>query len=410
MKHAMHSFGKQNATEQLAMSGCWRGLNHPSSCVAAWEPLRLIGLIQVASCLLVSIICLSLPVPAWSATWPLPVSGYSTSVGFHETYTAGASRFVHSGIDVPASAGMQISCPLAARVRFTGTVPSGDSRVEGSAAQTTMKAVSVEMDDGRVITLMPFDSISVTIGQVVEEGQSLGTLSAHGDVSSDAPHLHMGLKRGSTYYDPLELFGLLPANATIAEQGEPAAAAAAAANDSAGNEPAAESSVSQPAATIDSESEAADAARREEVPAETPLAVTAPVGAAHMPEVQEEPFGSISSGVRSGITLQDESSAVHPLIDALAGIVGACGEQASMLVASLGGVAHDGQVPALALVAIAVVAALGVVAAVLVVVGRIGVRLSKGLPVSFHRAFGHIRGRLAKLYREARHQQGRGYG
>lgn len=70
---------------------------------------------------------------------------------------------------------MQISSPLAGTVRFTGTVPSGDSRIGGSSSARTMKAVSIELADGRAISLMPFASIAVREGQSVIEGQALGT-------------------------------------------------------------------------------------------------------------------------------------------------------------------------------------------------------------------------------------------
>ncbi len=70
-----------------------------------------------------------------------------------------------------------------------------------------MNAVSIKLDDGRTVTLMPFASTSVEVGDAVEEGQLLGTLAASGDRSSSATHLHMGLKDSAGYYDPMELFG-----------------------------------------------------------------------------------------------------------------------------------------------------------------------------------------------------------
>lgn len=145
---------------------------------------------------------------AYAATWPVPTSELSASVAFHETYSAGDKSYVHSGIDIPASAGMQISSPQAGTVRYTGAVPSGDSRIDGGSSQKTMNAVSIEIEDGRIITLMPFSAINVSTGDHVSEGECLGTLAPSGDVSSAQTHLHVGLKSGRSYYDPMSLFGI----------------------------------------------------------------------------------------------------------------------------------------------------------------------------------------------------------
>lgn len=146
--------------------------------------------------------------PALAATWPVPTSALSATLAFHQSYSAGSNSYVHSGIDIPASAGLQIISPLAGTVRFTGAVPSGDSRTGGTSSDKTMNAVSIELRDGRSVTLMPFASIGVREGQAVAEGAPLGTLAASGDVSTSAPHLHMGYKQGSRYLDPLLLFGM----------------------------------------------------------------------------------------------------------------------------------------------------------------------------------------------------------
>ena len=168
---------------------------------------------KILPCLALAAISLCSPFAvghAYAATWPVPTSELSAIVGFHETYSAGDKSYVHSGIDISASAGMQISSPQAGTVRYTGAVPSGDSRIGGSSPSKTMNAVSIEIEGGRVITLMPFSNINVSQGDYVGEGACLGTLAAEGDVSCTQSHLHMGLKKGSTYYDPMTLFGILP--------------------------------------------------------------------------------------------------------------------------------------------------------------------------------------------------------
>ena len=162
---------------------------------------------------------------ALAATWPLSVSRLSPSVHFHDTYTAGDKSYAHSGIDIPASAGLQISAPLAGKVRYTGAVPSGDSRVGSSGSGSTMQAVSIELSDGRVVTLMPLASCCVSEGETVGESQAVGVLAGTGDPSSSEAHLHMGLKKGGRYYDPMTLFGAAPMSASARDSSTAAAAA-----------------------------------------------------------------------------------------------------------------------------------------------------------------------------------------
>lgn len=172
------------------------------------SPARCRRLARACALSMISLCLLFVAHTAHAATWPVPTSGLSATLAFHQSYTAGDNSYVHSGIDIPASAGMQISAPLAGTVRFTGTVPSGDSKTGGTSSQRTMQAVSVEVAGGRVVTLMPFATTQVQVGQQVAEGAPLGTLAASGDVSTPGTHLHMGYRQGTTYLDPMLLFGV----------------------------------------------------------------------------------------------------------------------------------------------------------------------------------------------------------
>jgi murein DD-endopeptidase MepM/ murein hydrolase activator NlpD len=191
-------------TRRLSYGGC------ASRDLGSFSPLqRLVALAFV--CVFVELISLCSPFvtqPAYAVTSPVSTSPLSATVMFHQTYSAGCRSYVHSGIDIPASAGMQISSPLAGTVRFTGSVPSGDSRWDDSVQVQTMNAVSIEVENNRVITLMPFSTIDVTEGQSVSEGMALGILAPSGDCSSSSSHLHLGYKHGRTYLDPMTLFGL----------------------------------------------------------------------------------------------------------------------------------------------------------------------------------------------------------
>ncbi|NTU88497.1 MAG: M23 family metallopeptidase [Actinobacteria bacterium] len=140
------------------------------------------------------------PLSAFAA-WPLAGSP-QIACGFNETYCSGDTQIVHHGVDIPAGAGDAVFAPQAGIVSFIGTVPASDA-TEGQ----TMQAVSLMLGDGRILTLMPFARIDVETGASVDVGDALGTLAATGDRSVSGAHLHMGLKSGGMYYDPLELLG-----------------------------------------------------------------------------------------------------------------------------------------------------------------------------------------------------------
>lgn len=258
--------------------------------------------------------------PAHAATWPVPTSELSATLAFHQSYTAGIESYVHSGIDIPASAGMQISSPLAGTVRFTGTVPSGDSRTGGTSSGKTMNAVSIELRDGRVITLMPFATVNVREGQAVGEGTSLGTLAASGDVSTAATHLHMGYKQGSSYLDPMQLFGVT------------SAAPAGAAAEQAAQLPAA--NMGAPAPDM--------AAEASSIPQEQFDAASA---SQSVPETNAESFGSIETGSYELAPREAQAPAANPIAAAFEWLLAACGGQLAALGAALASLSQGTGIP-----------------------------------------------------------------
>ena len=142
---------------------------------------------------------------AYAATMPVGSPQADPSLGFHDSYMYKGSRCVHSGADISAAASSAVKAPVNAVVSFVGRVPSGDLS-SGASGGETMNAVSLKMGDGRTVTLMPLKAITVAAGDAVCEGMPVGSLAAQGDRSSKATHLHMGLKKGSVYYDPMSLF------------------------------------------------------------------------------------------------------------------------------------------------------------------------------------------------------------
>ena len=312
---------------------------------------------------------------AYAATWPVPTSGLSASVLFHETYSAGDKNYVHSGIDIPASAGMQISSPQAGTVRYTGAVPSGDSRVgQGSSSQKTMNAVSVELQDGRVITLMPFSDISVSRGDYVEEGESLGTLAPGGDPSSPQTHVHMGLKDGRIYYDPMSLFGA--ASHDLSQDGSSAG----------------DFAVIDAAREFVSPQVVQDSTL--ELSAQEFMSDVSAVQEAELETVPQESFGMIESGAYDWSPVAGKTpgfeSAIWTVVEP---VYLACRAQASDLICALSSVSHCVGVPLPVLLGICGVATALFVFALVVVVFRfisshVGEMWRKRIPPLFMRGGG----------------------
>ena len=155
-----------------------------------------------------------------SSAWPVPSPSLSVSLKFRDSYEFQNKVYTHCGIDIASDAGSQVCSPVNGTISFIGNVPASDSAVTSCADGETMRAISVALSDGRSVTLMPIQDESVSKGQSVSEGQVLATLAATGDRSSSFSHLHMGLKRGSVYYDPLTLFGMSSSSQDGATQNE----------------------------------------------------------------------------------------------------------------------------------------------------------------------------------------------
>lgn len=177
---------------------------HTRSCTFARRALLLMTL-----CVLV----VAFPTPTVAlASNPLGPKGASVSLDFEQTYKLDKKTFVHKGVDLSAVAGSTVSAPCPGTVSFVGDVPAGDSSLvaaRGSKPGKTMRAVSICIKGGKTVTFMPFSKSSVSVGQTVKEGEQLGVLASSGDRSSSKTHLHMGLKKGSTYFDPKCLLGIV---------------------------------------------------------------------------------------------------------------------------------------------------------------------------------------------------------
>lgn len=163
---------------------------------------------------------IALAKPAWAAAgWPLDEAG-SVLLGFGASYSSAeaTSASTHRGIDIAADKGSAVRAPLAGRVTFSGRVPA--------AGGGTCRAVTIATDSGAV-TLLPLASTRVSKGDELAAAASVGTLAEEGDASSAAVHLHVGVKRGDVYIDPLSLLALPAQGSAGAHEGEAAEARSA---------------------------------------------------------------------------------------------------------------------------------------------------------------------------------------
>jgi len=157
------------------------------------------------------------------AGWPLSAAS-RVELGFGAQYRAAeaTASSTHSGIDIVAQDGASVRAPLAGKVTFAGRVPAVGSG--------TVRAVTIATASGSV-TLLPLASTAVAKGDSLAEGEALGVLAASGDGSSAGTHLHVGVKRGDLYVDPLSVL-TLPVAAPAEDA--PGASAASASNATAG--------------------------------------------------------------------------------------------------------------------------------------------------------------------------------
>jgi len=204
----------------------------------------LCGLVAV-----LALICIPAAYAAAGAVcWPL--RGPATElVGYGESYASADGRWLrHSGIDLEAGVGDDVTACVAARVAFAGRVPS---------AAGSRLAITLELPDSRRLTVSPLESICVSTGDAVEVGQVLGRLAGTGDLSCAVPHLHVSLREAGEYVNPAVL--LVPPQPTDAP------AVSVSLSDPANNEPVPESdasagsapAASTPMASADTEPDAA---------------------------------------------------------------------------------------------------------------------------------------------------------
>lgn len=123
-----------------------------------------------------------------SFIWPCPASGRITSAfGGRSSPTEGASSN-HQGIDIGAPTGSSI---LAA---------ASGSVVIATYSASAGNYVMINHGGGVYTVYMHMNSIGVSVGQSVSQGQQIGTVGSTG--YSTGPHLHFGIRNNGTYVNP----------------------------------------------------------------------------------------------------------------------------------------------------------------------------------------------------------------
>ncbi|MCF6322716.1 MAG: peptidoglycan DD-metalloendopeptidase family protein [Gammaproteobacteria bacterium] len=126
-------------------------------------------------------------------TFITPVEGRrSSSFGLRRVFN-GQPRKPHSGMDIAAPAGTPVITPIA------GTVTNvGDYFFNGNS-------VFIDHGQGLITMYLHLDHIDVKEGDVLEQGDLLGTVGATGRVTG--PHLHWGISLNDARVDPALFLG-----------------------------------------------------------------------------------------------------------------------------------------------------------------------------------------------------------
>lgn len=126
------------------------------------------------------------------AVWP--VHPPEVVAGFAPPPAAWAAG--HRGLDFTARAGDPVWSVRSGLVTFAGTVAG-------------KPVVAIALPDGRRLTYEPVEA-QVSVGEAVDAGQLLGSLTDHGGHCAGRC-LHLGLRIGEVYLDPMSVLPRPPA-------------------------------------------------------------------------------------------------------------------------------------------------------------------------------------------------------
>ena len=130
----------------------------------------------------------------WSGAFQWPREGRITSpFGSRRSYGGGPVSSFHAGLDISGLTGEPVDAPAAGIV-----VLAEELQVRG-------RAVILDHGGGVLSGYFHLDEIHVKVGQMVQAGDSLGTVGATGLVTGS--HLHWEMRVGGVAVDPIEWLG-----------------------------------------------------------------------------------------------------------------------------------------------------------------------------------------------------------
>jgi Peptidase family M23 len=135
------------------------------------------------------------PERLWRGRWTRPVAGQEPGTGFgSRRIINGQPRAPHTGIDFAAPRGTPVVAANSGRVALLG-----DYFFPG-------RLVALDHGLGLYTLYFHLDTVTVTDGERVERGQTVGTVGSTGRATG--PHLHFGAQAGVARVDPASLLGL----------------------------------------------------------------------------------------------------------------------------------------------------------------------------------------------------------
>ncbi len=129
--------------------------------------------------------------PSGSWLWPTTTRRISSPFGKRESPTTGASTN-HLGIDIDGNTGDPIWATRAGVVVTAGWASAAGNWVR------------IDHRDGYVSIYMHLSSRSVSKGQIVSQGQTIGAMGSTGISTGD--HLHFGITKNGAYVNPMNFF------------------------------------------------------------------------------------------------------------------------------------------------------------------------------------------------------------
>ena len=126
-----------------------------------------------------------------------PVTGPISGVFGSQRILNGKPKSPHNGVDVAAPTGSIIAAPA-----------DGVVALVASYMFYTGKTVMIDHGLGLTTVYAHMDSIAVVEGQVLAQGDAIGTVGKTGRVTG--PHLHWGMTWKSVHLDPMLATGAMP--------------------------------------------------------------------------------------------------------------------------------------------------------------------------------------------------------